>query len=88
MPNWAVHNLCAKTRMTPAGVRPDISERVLAHAIPGVEGVYDRWGYLPEKHDAPTRLGALVDRIIHPPARNVALFRQRRAKGGVTQPAR
>jgi hypothetical protein len=29
-------------------VRPDISERILAQVIPGVEGVYDRYGYLPE----------------------------------------
>jgi hypothetical protein len=38
--------------MQRAGVRPAISERVLAHAIKGVEGVYDRYGYLPEKLDA------------------------------------
>jgi hypothetical protein len=50
--------------MQPAGVRPDISERVLAHAIRGVEGVYDRHGYLPEKFDALTKLDALVDRIL------------------------
>jgi hypothetical protein len=38
----------AKTLMQRAGVRADISERVLAHVI---EGVYDRYGYLPEKLD-------------------------------------
>jgi hypothetical protein len=42
----------------------DISERVLAHAIGGVEGVYDRYGYLPEKMDALTKLYARVDRIL------------------------
>jgi integrase len=83
MPGWVVHDLrrTAKTLMTRAGVRPDISERVLAHAIPGVEGVYDRWGYLPEKHDGLTRLAALVERIIHPPANNLASLNERRAKG-------
>jgi integrase len=82
MPDWVLHDLrrTAKTLMTRAGVRPDISERVLAHVIPGVEGVYDRWGYLPEKHDALTRLAALVDRIINPPADNVASFDDHRAK--------
>jgi hypothetical protein len=41
MPGWVLHDLrrTAKTLMTRAGVRPDISERVLAHVIPGVEGV-------------------------------------------------
>jgi integrase len=83
MPGWVVHDLrrTAKTLMTRAGVRPDISERVLAHVIPGVEGVYDRWGYLPEKHDALTRLAALIERIIKPPADNVASLDERRAKG-------
>ena len=40
-----------------AGVRPDISQRVLGHVIPGVEGVYDRHcrrGRL--TRPAPTRL--------------------------------
>jgi hypothetical protein len=66
MRRWVVHDLrrTAKTLMTRAGVRPDIPERVLAHVILGVEGVYDRWGYLPEKYDALTRPAALVDRII------------------------
>jgi hypothetical protein len=32
-----------------AGVRPDISERVLGHEIAGVEGVYDRHSYDDEK---------------------------------------
>jgi hypothetical protein len=61
----------AKTLITHAGVRPDIPERVLAHVIPRVEGIYDRSGYLPEKHDALTRLATLVDRIINPPADNI-----------------
>jgi integrase len=66
MPRWVLHDLrrTAKTLMQRAGVRPDISERVLAHAIRGVEGVYDRYGYLPEKKDALTKLDALVERIL------------------------
>jgi len=66
MPAWVLHDLrrTAKTLMQRAGARPDISERVLAHVIPGVEGVYDRYGYLPEKRDALDRLAAIVDRIL------------------------
>jgi hypothetical protein len=45
-------------------VRQDISERVLAHVITGVEGVYDRHGYLSEKFDALAKLDALVERIL------------------------
>jgi len=45
MPPWKLHDLrrTAKTLMLRAGVRPDISERVLSHVIGGVEGVYDRY---------------------------------------------
>ena len=40
IPNWTLHDLrrTAKTLMVRAGVRPDISERVLGHVIAGVEG--------------------------------------------------
>jgi hypothetical protein len=66
MPLWVRRDLrrTAKMLMQRAGVRPDISERVLAHAIKGVEGVYDRYGYLPEKLDALTNLDALVEHIL------------------------
>jgi hypothetical protein len=47
-----------------AGTRPDIYERVLALMIKGVEGAYDRYGYLPEKLDALAKLDALVERIL------------------------
>ena len=51
---WAFHDLrrTAKSLMARAGVRPDISERVMGHAIAGVEGVYDRHQYRDEKADA------------------------------------
>jgi hypothetical protein len=55
--------------------RPDISERVLGHAIPGVEGVYDRHSYSEEKADALNRLAALVTSIVKPPADNVVQLR-------------
>jgi hypothetical protein len=52
--------------MARAGVRPDIAERVMGHAIAGVEGVYDRHSYREEKADALRRLAALVDGIVNP----------------------
>jgi len=67
MPPWQLSRdirRTAKTLMQRAGVRPDISERVLAHVIPGVEGTYDRYEYLPQKRDALDKLDALVDRIL------------------------
>ncbi len=64
--SWRLHDLrrTAKTLMMRAGVRPDISERVLGHVIPGVEGVYDRHSYLDEKRDALEKLATMVDDIV------------------------
>ena len=61
---WTLHDLrrTAKTLMARAGVRPDISERVLGHVIRGVEGIYDRHAYEAEKAEALTKLAALIER--------------------------
>jgi len=67
---WVLHDLrrTARSLMSRAGVRPDIAERVLGHAIAGVEGVYDRHDYRDEKADALERLAQLVSSIINPQA--------------------
>jgi hypothetical protein len=57
--------------MARAGVRPDISERVLGHAIKRVEGIYDRHEYRQEKADALRKLAGLIAMIVNPPADNV-----------------
>ena len=51
LPHWTIHHLrrTARSLMSRAGVRPDIAERVLGHAIAGVEGVYDRHAYDDER---------------------------------------
>jgi integrase len=66
-PQWQIHDLrrTARSLMSRAGVRPDIAERVLGHAIGGVEGIYDRHAYRDEKAHALARLAALVDGIVH-----------------------
>jgi len=73
LPAWTLHDLrrTARSLMSRAGVRPDISERVLGHAIAGVEGVYDRHGYADERADALAKLAGLVELILDPPAGNV-----------------
>lgn len=73
---WVIHDLrrTARSLMSRAGVRPDIAERVMGHAIAGVEGVYDRHQYCDEKAEALKRLAALVETIINPPVGNVVAF--------------
>jgi hypothetical protein len=77
MPGWTLHDLrrTARSLMSRAGVRPDIAERVLGHAIAGIEGTYDRHSYRDEKADALQRLAALIDTIVRPPAANVRQLR-------------
>ena len=66
---WTFHDLrrTAKSLMQRAGVRPHICERVLGHAIAGVEGVYDRHQYKDEKADALKRLAQQITDIVIPP---------------------
>jgi integrase len=82
IPNWTLHDLrrTAKTLMVRAGVRPDISERVLGHVIAGVEGTYDRHSYADEKRDALEKLAAMIERIINPPSSSVVALDERRAR--------
>jgi integrase len=65
---WRLHDLrrTGKTLMSRAGVRPDISERVLGHVIRGVEGVYDQHDYLAEKREALALLARQVQLIVEP----------------------
>lgn len=51
---FALHDLrrTCRTGLARLGVAPHVAERVLNHAQPGVEGVYDRHAYLDEKRDA------------------------------------
>lgn len=73
IPTWQLHDLrrTGRSLMSRAGVRPDIAERVLGHAIVGVEGVYDRHIYDAERAEALEKLATLIDRIVNPPTGNV-----------------
>ena len=82
LPNWTLHDLrrTAKTLMVRAGVRPDISERVLGHVIAGVEGTYDRHSYADEKRDALEKLAVMVERILNHLSSNVATHGEHRTR--------
>jgi integrase len=80
IPNWTLHDLrrTAKTLMVRAGVRPDISERVLGHVIKGVEGTYDRHSYAEEKRDALEKLAGTIERILKPIPSSIVMIGERR----------
>jgi integrase len=68
-PHWTLHDLrrTARSLMARVGVADNIAERVLGHAIGGVQGVYNRHAYFDEKADALTRLAKCVETILNPP---------------------
>lgn len=65
MPPWVLHDLrrTARTLMSKC-VSPHIAERVLGHAIAGIEGVYDRHKYDEEKAEALERLASAIEEIV------------------------
>jgi integrase len=70
---WRLHDLrrTARSLMSRAKVLSEHAEKVMGHAIGGVEGIYDRHQYDVAKADALRKLAALVGRIVDPPAGNV-----------------
>src|SRR5262249_11247667 len=58
MKAWTIHDLrrTARSLLSRAGVSSEHAERVMGHAIGGVEGVYDRHSYRDEKAEALARL--------------------------------
>jgi integrase len=76
--DWILHDLrrTARSLMSRAGVRPDIAERVMGHAIAGVEGVYDRHKYQAEKAAAMRSLAGVLDVILRGQPRHVIQLRR------------
>jgi integrase len=68
---WSLHDLRRTSRslMSRAGVNADIAERCLAHALPGMRGVYDRHRYIEEMRLAYERLATLILNIVNPDKR-------------------
>ena len=65
LPGWVIHDLrrTARSLMSRAGVPPRSAEMALGHVIPGVEGVYDRHGYVAEKRAALAELARIISEI-------------------------
>jgi hypothetical protein len=64
--------------MSRAGVSSEHVERVLGHALIGVEQTYDRHAYSTEKAAALDRLAMLIDGIVHERTADVIPMRERR----------
>jgi integrase len=76
--NWRLHDLrrTARSLLSRAGIDPDIGERCLGHALPGIRDTYDRYEYYDDKKHAYDALAALIERIANPPKGNVTALRK------------
>ena len=66
--NWRLHDLrrTAASEMARMGIPPHVVEKVLNHVsetLGGVAGIYNRYGYNPEKRDALERWGAFLEQL-------------------------
>jgi len=74
---FVIHDLrrTARSLLSRAGIASDIAEMCLGHVLPGVRATYDRHKYTEPKRHAFEALGALILRIVEPPAGNVIAMR-------------
>jgi integrase len=84
LPGWVNHDLrrtlrtgLSALRINGARVDRDVREAVLAHAKPGLDGVYDLYDLFDEKRDALEAWAARLRNLVEPPAKNVVPFPSR-----------
>jgi integrase len=67
---WTLHDLrrTARSLLARAGVRSEVAERCLGHALPSIEAVYNRHTFHEEMTHAFEALASLIERIVNPPA--------------------
>jgi integrase len=76
--DWRLHDLrrSARSLLARVGVQHEVAEAVLGHALPGITGVYNKYGYEAEKGHALRQLAALIERIAQGPTDNVVAMRE------------
>lgn len=79
LPEWRLHDLrrTARSLMARCDVASEVAEKVLGHALPGIEATYNLHDYAEQKTAALNALAALITRIITPPADNVIAIRHK-----------
>jgi integrase len=81
LPHWTLHDLrrTARSLMARAGVNREIAEKIMGHALPGIEGTYNRFDYAPEKAHALAALAKLIEEILRPAPDKVVSIRTKKA---------
>ena len=70
---WVNHDLrrTLRTGLSKLRVDHDVKEAALAHAKPGIAGIYDQYDLLDEKREALERWGNSIREIVSPPPDNL-----------------
>jgi integrase len=76
LPDWTNHDIRRSVRSHLSALRipVEVAEAVLAHAKPGVRGVYDRHSYFDEMKAALSKWGERLAQIVEPKRDNVVQF--------------
>jgi integrase len=76
LPPFVNHDIrrTVRSRLSRLRVTEEAREAVLAHARPGIKGVYDLHDYLDEKREALDLWAARLRSIVEPPPRNVVVL--------------
>jgi integrase len=80
--DWRLHDLrrTARSLLSRAGVNSDVAEKCLGHSRGDIIERYDQHKYIDEMQRAFEALAALVERIVNPPAGEVADMATERSK--------
>jgi len=64
---WVLQDLrrTCRTNLPRLGVSPFIAKLTIGHTIPGIDQVYDRYSYMPEKREALDKWAAFIDGLIN-----------------------
>jgi integrase len=70
---FVIHDIrrTMRTGLSALSVRPDVAELVIAHALPGIRGVYDKYSFETEKRQALEKWAARLRDIVQPPPPNI-----------------
>ena len=66
MPAWRIHDLRRTFRsgLARLGIRPEVARKVVNHQIEGMDAIYDRYAYLPERREALEKWGSYVEALL------------------------
>jgi len=87
LPPWVNHDLrrTLRSRLSELRIDSDVAEAILAHAKPGIRGVYDRYEFLDEKRHALELWATQLRSFVESQLSNVVSVRAVPAEKGGTE---